>query len=275
MATDPGGTPAPVEAPEVEHLRYEIDGHVATITIDRPAKLNSMTVAMDRRLNALVYDINNDDQVRTVVLTGTGGRAFSAGSDITDLDGYGTNWQYRNRMDRNEDYAIGIWRIRKPVVAAIDGYAIGGGLEMACASDIRLASPASSFAAGEIKWGWHGGSGATQHLTRLIGAGHAMRLLLTGDRIDAEEAYRVGLVQELHPAEEVRERAHDLAATIASRSPIAIQATKNLVRVAQSASIEVGMAYENDSFAYLMTTQDAAEGQQAFSEKREPVFKGE
>ena len=256
-------------------LRYELDGHVATITIDRPHKLNSMTVAMDRRMNELVYEINNDDTVRTVVLTGTGGRAFSAGSDITDLDGYGTNWQYRNRMDRNEDYAIAVWRIRKPVIAAIDGYAIGGGLEMACASDVRLASPASSFAAGEIRWGWHGGSGATQHLTRLIGAGHAMRLLLTGDRIDAEEAYRIGLVQELHPADEVRQRAHDLAATIASRSPIAIQATKNLVRVAQSASIDVGMAYENDSFAYLMMTEDAAEGQRAFAENRDPVFRGQ
>ncbi len=256
-------------------LRYEVEGHVATITIDRPHKLNSMTVAMDRRMNDLVYEINNDDMIRSIVLTGSGGRAFSAGSDLTDLDGYGTNWQYRNRMFRNEDYAIAVWQMRKPVIAAIDGYAIGGGLEMACAADVRLASPSSSFAAGEIKWGWHGGSGATQHLTRLLGAGHAMRLLLTGDRIDAQEAHRIGLVQELHPAETVRERAHELAEVIASRSPIATQAVKNLVRVAQSASIDVGMAYENDSFAYLMMTEDAAEGQRAFAEKRDPVFRGQ
>ncbi len=274
MAADQDSTRTTHPA-EDEHLRYDVDGPVATITINRPDKLNAMTVAMDRRLNSLVFEVNNDDSVRSVVLTGRGGRAFSAGSDITDLDEYGTNWQYRNRTDRNEDYAIAVWRIRKPVIAAIDGYAIGGGLEMACASDIRLASPESSFAAGEIRWGWHGGSGATQHLTRLVGPGHAMRLLLTGDRIDADEAHRIGLVQEVHPADEVRERAHDLAATIASRSPIAIQATKNLVRVAQSASIEVGMAYENDSFAYLMMTADAAEGQRAFAEKREPVFRGE
>lgn len=273
--SDQQPTTAPAADLTERELRYEVSGHVATITIDRPHKLNAMTVAMDRRMNALVYEINNDDAVRTVVLTGTGGRAFSAGSDLTDLDGYGTNWQYRNRMDRNEDYAIAVWRIRKPVIAAIDGYAIGGGLEMACASDVRLASPSSSFAAGEIKWGWHGGSGATQHLTRLVGAGHALRLLLTGDRIGAEEAYRIGLVQELHPPEEVRERAQELATTIASRSPIAIQATKNLVRVAQSASIDVGMAYENDSFAYLMMTDDAAEGQRAFAEKRDPVFRGQ
>lgn len=275
MASDPTHS-SPGDATEHEEtVRYEVEGNVATITIQRPAKLNSITVAMDRRLNALVYDINNDDEVRAVVLTGAGGRAFSAGSDITDLQGYGTNWNYRNRMYRNEDYAIGIWRIRKPVIAAIEGYAIGGGLEMACASDIRLATPSSAFAAGEIKWGWHGGSGATQHLTRLVGPGHALRLLLTGDRIDGQEAYRIGLVQELHAGEEVRARAHELAATIASRSPIATQATKNLVRVAESSSIEIGMAYENDSFAYLMTTRDAAEGQEAFAQKREPVFRGE
>jgi len=257
-----------------QELRLERDGHVATITIDRPHKLNAMTVAMDRRMNDLVYELNNDEQVRAIVLTGAGGRAFSAGSDLTDLDGYGTNWQYRNRTARHEDYALGLWRVRKPIVAAIDGYCIGGGLEMACASDVRLASPNSSFAAGEIKWGWHGGSGATQHLTRAIGPGHAAKLLLTGDRIDAEEAYRIGLVQELHPSEEVRDRAHELATTIAARSPIATQSVKNLVRVAQSSSVEVGLAYENDMFSYLMLTEDAAEGQRAFSEKREPHFRG-
>jgi enoyl-CoA hydratase len=257
-----------------QELRLERDGHVATVTIDRPHKLNAMTVAMDRRMSELVYELNNDDDVRAIVLTGAGGRAFSAGSDLTDLGEYGTNWQYRNRTARNEDYALSVWRIRKPIVAAIDGYCIGGGLEMACASDVRLASPNSSFAAGEIKWGWHGGSGATQHLTRAIGPGHAAKLLLTGDRIDAEEAYRIGLVQELHPADEVRERAHELATTIAARSPIATQSVKNLVRVAQSSSIEVGLAYENDMFSYLMWTEDAAEGQRAFAEKRDPHFRG-
>jgi enoyl-CoA hydratase len=255
-------------------VRLEQDGHVATITIDRPDKLNAMTVAMDRQMNTFVYEVNNDDDIRCVVLTGAGGRAFSAGSDITDLDEYGTNWQYRNRMSRHEDYALGVWRIRKPIVAAIDGYCIGGGLEMACASDVRLASPRSSFSAGEIRWGWHGGSGATQHLTRAVGPGHALKLLLTGDRIDADEAYRIGLVQELIPEDAVRSRAHELATAIASRAPIATQSVKNLVRVAQSVHVETGLAYENDMFSYLMRTEDAAEGQRAFSEKRDPVFEG-
>lgn len=255
-------------------IRLDRAGHVGTITIDRPAKLNAMTVAMDRQMNDLVHAVNNDDEIRCVILTGAGDRAFSAGSDITDLDEYGTNWQYRNRMDRNEDYAIAIWRIRKPVVAAIHGYAIGGGLEMACASDIRLGTPASSYAAGEIRWGWHGGSGATQHLTRAIGPGHAARLLLTGDRIDGIEAHRIGLIQELVDVGDLQVRAAELAGAIASRAPIATQSTKNLIRIAQSTSVEIGMRYENDMFSYLMLTRDAAEGRAAFSEKREPRFEG-
>jgi enoyl-CoA hydratase len=257
------------------NVRLERNGDVGLITIDRPTKLNAMTVAMDRQMNDITFEINNDDSIRAVLLSGAGDRAFCAGSDITDLDEYGTNWQYRNRFDGRKDYAHAIYRIRKPIVVAIQGYAIGGGLEMACASDIRLATPESSFAAGEIRWGWHGGSGATQFLTRAIGPGHALRLLLTGDRIDGTEAYRIGLVQELVPRERLMDRALELTRTIASRAPIAVQSTKNLVRVAQSASIEVGLAYENDMFSYLMLTNDAAEGKRAFQEKRDAVFKGE
>lgn len=256
-------------------VRLETDGGVGILTIDRPAKLNTMTVAMDQQMNDLVFEINNDDGIRAVILTGAGDRAFCAGSDVSDLDGYGTNWQYRNRFDARKDYAHAVFRIRKPVINAVHGYAIGGGLEMACASDIRLCTPESSFGAGEIRWGWHGGSGATQFLTRAVGPGHALRLLLTGDRIDGTEAYRIGLVQELLPAEQLPGRAHELAATIASRPPIAVQSAKNLVRVAQSAAIDVGLAYENDMFSYCMLTADAAEGRRAFAEKRDPTFRGE
>ena len=250
-------------------VRLERHGHVGVITIDRPAKLNAMTVAMDRQMNALVYEANNNDDYRAFVLTGAPGRAFCAGSDITDLDEYGTNWRYRNRTQRNEDYAIAIFRMRKPVVAAIDGYCIGGGLEMACASDIRVATARSSFGAGEIRWGWHGGSGATQFLTRVAGPGLAAKMLLTGDRIDGAEALRAGLVQELFEDEqEMRDRAFALATTIASRSPIAVQSAKNLIRVAQSTGYEIGMV------SYCMLTEDAAEGRRAFAEKREAVFRG-
>lgn len=255
-------------------VRLERHGHTATLLLDRPDKLNAMTVAMDRQMNDLVHEINNDDEIRAVCLTGAGERAFSAGSDITDLDGYGTNWQYRNRFDARKDYARAVWLVRKPVVAAIHGYCIGGGLEMACASDVRIATPAASFGAGEIRWGWHGGSGATQLLTHAVGPGHASRLLLTGDRIDGAEALRIGLVQELVDPAELRSRGTELAERIAALAPIATQRTKYMVRIAQNVPVDVGLLVENDSFSYCMTTEDAAEGRAAFAEKRPPVFRG-
>jgi enoyl-CoA hydratase len=257
-----------------ELVRLDVDGHVAHLRIDRPDKLNAMTVAMDRRINHVVHDVNNDDEIRCVVLTGTGDRAFSAGSDINDLEGYGTNWQYRNRFDARLDYARAVWLLRKPVVAAVRGYCIGGGLEMACASDVRLAGESASFAAGEIRWGWHGGSGATQLLTHAVGPGHASRLLLTGDRIDAAEALRIGLVQQVLPDADVAAAASALAARIAEHSPIATQKTKHMVRLAQNVPLDIGLLVENDSFSYLMMTEDAAEGRAAFAEKREPRFTG-
>lgn len=257
-----------------EQILVEQDGHVLTITLNRPDKLNAMTVAMDRVMNELVYTINNDETVRAVVLTGAGGRAFSAGSDITDLHEYGSNWEYRNRFDKREDYARAVYLIRKPVVAAIDGYCIGGGLEMAAASDLRVATARSSFGAGEIRWGWHGGSGQTQLLTRLVGPGNASLLLLTGERIDGTQAHRWGLVQELLEPDQLMTRARELATKMAGLSPIAVQRTKYMVRVAQNVGLDAGLMVENDSFAYCMTTDDAAEGQRAFAEKRPPRFTG-
>ncbi len=260
--------------PDETEIVVRRDDYVATILLNRPNKLNAMTVAMDRTLNSIVYELNNDDLVRAVVLTGAGSRAFSAGSDINDLDGYGTNWEYRNRFDSRRDYAHAVWLIRKPVVAAIDGYCIGGGLEMACASDIRIATPQASFGAGEIRWGWHGGSGQTQYLPRLIGPGYAARLLLTGDRIDGTEALRVGLVQQLVDTDELQASAHQLAQQIAALSPIAIERTKHMIRLSQNLPLDSALLVENDSFSYLMLTEDAAEGRRAFAERRQPQFKG-
>jgi enoyl-CoA hydratase/carnithine racemase len=255
-------------------LEFRTEGHVAHLTINRPDKLNAMTVAMDRQLNELVYQINAEREIRVVVLSGAGDRAFCAGSDITDLDGYGDNWDYRNRFDRRLDYARGIWLIRKPVIAAIHGYCIGGGLEMACASDYRIATPQSSFGAGEIRWGWHGGSGQNQFLAHQLGPGHAARILMTGDRVDAAEALRIGLVEQVVEVDDLDATVAQLADTIAERSPIAIERTKYMLRVAKNVPLDVALHVENDSFAYLMTTEDAAEGQAAFAEKRTPVFKG-
>lgn len=253
---------------------FERHGHVAVLRLNRPEKLNAMTVDMDRKMNDFSFTINNDSTIRAVVLTANGDKAFCAGSDITDLDEYGENWEYRNRFDARMDYARAIHVIRKPVIAAVFGYVIGGGLEMACASDICLATPDAQFGAGEINWGWHGGSGQTQYLTRRMGPGNAARLLLTGERIDAQHAMRTGVVQEIHDRAELDAAALALAQNIASKSPIAIQMTKHMIRVAQNTSLDVGLMVENDSFSYCMTTEDSQEGQKAFAEKRPPKFSG-
>ena len=254
-----------------DELLFAQDGAVATITINRPGKLNTITPEMVGTFFELAARVNGDDSVRAVVLTGKGKRAFSAGSDVKALDGYGTNWQLRNRADYNH----ALFSIRKPVVAAIRGYAIGGGLELALNCDIRVAGPSARFGAGEIKFGWHGGAGNTQLLPRLLGDGNALRLLLTGDLIDAAEAHRMGLVQEVVPDAEVAAAAADLAGRIARNAPIALQLTKHLVRMAESTPLQVGLAYENDLFSYCFTTRDSAEGIAAFAEKREPRFVGE
>jgi len=246
------------------------EGHIATLRLNRPEKLNTMTPAMGKQMVELVGEINADEAIRVVILTGTGERAFSAGSDVKVLDDYGTNWQLRNRTD----YAKEIYRIRKPVIAQIRGYCIGGGLEMALVSDVRIASETAKLGAGEVKLGWNGGAGNTQLLPRLVGYGKAMQMLITGDLIDAQEAHRVGLVQEVVPDDQLETTVMKLAEAAAKNAPIAVQLIKHLVRMSESTAIDVGLAYENDLFAYCFTTDDAAEGQAAFKEKRPPEFKG-
>jgi enoyl-CoA hydratase len=253
-----------------EDLHYTKEGAIARITLRRPQKLNTVTAAMGRQLFAIAADVDADDAIRVAILTGVGDRAFSAGSDVKVLDDYGSNWQLRNRAD----YCVAIWNIRKPMIAAIRGYCIGGGLELALSCDIRVASETSKFGAGEIRLGWHGGAGNTQLLPRLVGYGKAMEMVLTGDLIDAAEARADGLVQRLVPDEELEAAVDVLAARIAANAPIAAQLAKHLVRMSESTSVDVGLRWENDLFTYCFTTADAQEGIAAFKEKREPVFRG-
>lgn len=254
-----------------ETLQFTTADGVASLVIDRPHKLNTMTPAMGKELMALVDEVNGDDAIRVVVLSGAGDRAFSAGSDVSVLDQYGTNWQLRNRID----YARAIWAMRKPVISKIRGYCIGGGLEMALMGDLRYCDTTAQFGAGEIKLGWHGGAGNTQLLPRAVGPGAALEMLLTGDLVNAEDALRIGLVQRVLDTDALDAFVSDMATRIANSAPIAAQLAKHLVRVSQSTSLDVGLAYENDTFTYCFTTADSDEGRRAFAEKRAPAFRGE
>ncbi|MDF0603344.1 enoyl-CoA hydratase/isomerase family protein [Psychromarinibacter sp. C21-152] len=257
-----------------DKIKFSVDQGVATLTIARPDKLNAITAAMAADIVAACREVDRNDEIRALIVAGEGDRAFSAGSDINMLDDLGTPWEGRNRALYDRDYIDPLLNLRKPAIAAIDGYCLGGGLEVAMTCDIRVATERSQFGAPEIRRGWHAGSGNTSILPRLIGYGNAARWILTGDSFPAEEAYRVGFVQELVAVDELMPRAQALAERLAKNPPIALQSAKNIIRQSQGTAVSVGLAWENDGYTFCMATEDAREGMQAFAEKREPNFKG-
>lgn len=250
-------------------VTLDIDGNVAVITLDRADKLNAMTPEMTDALRGYVATVNGDDDVRAVVLTGAGQKAFCAGSDIRELDTYPTAWSFRGRPD----YCDAVRGLTKPSIAAVNGYAFGGGLEMAMSCDIRIASANARFAAPEIKLGWIGGGGMTALLAHSIGPSNAALMVMTGDAVDAERALFWGLVSEIVEADMLLERAREIAATIASRAPIAAETAKLNLRAAFAMPLENAIQYERDLQTVCFATEDAAEGRQAFKEKRPPVFR--
>lgn len=252
-----------------EDVTFSLDGHVATLTLHRPQKLNSVTPEMASALVAAVARINADDAIRCVVLTGAGEKAFCCGSDIRELDRYDTAWNFRNR----EDYCDAIRRLRKPAIAAVNGYAFGGGLETAMSCDIRICSENAQFAAPEIKLGWIGGGGVAAFLSHAIGPSNAALMILTGDPIDAHKALAWGLVSEVLPQDRLLARAQELAAIIASRAPIAAETAKLNLAAAHALPVEQAIAYERDLQTICFATEDAAEGRAAFKEKRAPAFR--
>jgi enoyl-CoA hydratase/carnithine racemase len=248
----------------------DVTDGIATITLNRPAKLNAVTKQMSADLLALVSRLDNDDAIRVAILTGTGARAFCVGSDVGEVGASPDPWEFRNRRD----YCDALRAIRKPVIAAINGYAYGGGLELALSCDIRLASTTASFAAAEIKLGWIGGGGVSALLATSLAASDAALMLLTGDPIDANEAVRMGLVSRIHPPDALLPAAFDLARAIADRPPIAAQSAKANLLAARSMGLAAAIQYEREMQAICMATADAAEGRQAFAEKRPARFLG-
>ncbi|MEV0389154.1 enoyl-CoA hydratase/isomerase family protein [Nonomuraea sp. NPDC050643] len=248
----------------------DVDGPVAVVTLNRPAKLNAITPDMAAALRACLSRVEADPDIRVAVLTGAGERSFCVGSDIRELDEYATPWEFRNRGD----YGDAVRALRKPVIAAVNGYAYGGGLELAMACDIRIASETATFAAPEIKLGWIGGSGQSALLTHAVGPSNAATMLLTGDPIDAARARDWGLVTDVHPPQELMKAVRTLAETIAKRPPIAAQTAKANLRAAYSMPLDQAIQYERDLQTVCFATADAAEGRAAFAARREPVFEG-
>jgi enoyl-CoA hydratase len=252
-----------------EDVTVAISNRVAVITLDRPQKHNAVTRKMISALADICSQIGRDDAVRAVLLKGAGERAFSSGSDLNMLAEYPGAWAFRNRVS----YEDLVRRIRKPVVAALKGWVLGGGGEMALAADIRVAGRSVKIGFPEVTRGWVGGGGASQMLPRLVGYGQAMRLLLTGEPVNAEEAYRLGLVEFLVDDSEVEMEAMALCRKIASFSPVAVQSVKASVRMALSSSLDAGLRYENEMNTLCFSAGDHMEGIEAFREGRAAEFK--
>ena len=252
-----------------EDVLFERSDHVAIITLNRAAKLNSVTSEMAVAIVELVERCNRDDGIRAVVITGAGDRAFCTGSDIHELDDYPTPWKFRNRPD----YCDAIRALSKPTIAAVNGYALGGGLELALSCDIRLASTNAQFGAAEIKLGWIGGGGVSFLLTHSIGPSNAAMMLYTGDPVSADRAQQWGLVSEIIPVDQLHDRVLELAQTISSRAPIAARTAKDNMRAAYAMPLDMAVRYERDLQTICMATEDAKEGREAFKEKRKPEFK--
>jgi enoyl-CoA hydratase len=251
-------------------VRLERDGAVARIVIDRPQKMNAITREMAVALAGHCAEVDRDPAIRVVVIRGEGAKAFSAGSDLNTL-AEPDPWALRNRVE----YAAVVRNIQKPVIAALRGWVLGGGLEIALGADIRIAGRGAKLGAPEVTRGWIGGGAASQMLPRLVGYGQAMLMLLSGEPIGAERALAIGLVEEVVDDDAVEARVDALAATIASHSPIATQAVKAAVRASLSMPLDAGIRYENELHSLCFAAKDHLEGIRAFQQKRTADFGGD
>jgi len=260
-------------------IRYEMHGKVALITIDRPAKMNSLDFAANDELVAAWKRFDADDDARVAVITGAGEKAFCAGADLKT---YTLDFarrpapEFRRRFTNGPGFA-GITRnlpIDKPILAAVNGFAISGGFELALAADIRFCSPNAEFALQDAKWGFHACDGGLIRLPQIVGLGHAMEIILSGERIDAEHAFRIGLVNRIHPAPQLLERTMAYAQMLSARSPLSHRFAKEVIRRSVGLPMDEALRMESRSFHDVGLTQDLAEGTTAFRERREARFEG-
>lgn len=259
---------------DYQYILYEKSEGLATITINRPEVRNALTQALMAELGHAIEQAESDGEVRVLILTGAGDRAFVAGADIGEVGARNTSTElWLNSRLRREVYSR-LEHLLKPSIAAINGYALGGGCELALACTLRIAADSARLGQPEINIGIIPGLGGTQRLTRLVGKGRAMELILTGDMIDAQEALRIGLVNKVVPAAELMGEARALGKKLASKPPLALRAAKDAVDYGADMSLAAALEFENRLFAILSGSSDAAEGVAAFLEKRKPEWQG-
>ena len=256
-----------------EAIRYDVDHAVATITMRRPDVHNAMNDAMRRELTRCFEGLATDDDVKAVVVTGAGERAFSAGADIREFVAPLVPVQFREQR-RRVDFRQAMDRCWQPIIAAINGFAFGGGLELALACDIRVAAAGAQLGLTEIDLAIIPGGGGTQRLPRLVGRGKALEMILTGARIPADEALRIGLVERVVPTGEALKAGTELARTMAAKAPVALRYAKEAVVKGLELSLADGLRLEGDLSTLLRTTEDRVEGAKAFLEKRAPRWTG-
>jgi enoyl-CoA hydratase len=253
-------------------ILLERDGAVVLITVNRPEKRNALNAAVRREIVEALDELAGDDRTRVVVFTGSGEKAFVAGADISEF-AERTQLEQRRAMTGRRVFDE-IAAFAKPTIAMINGFALGGGCELALACDLRIASDGARLGQPEVNLGIIPGGGGTQRLPRLVGMGQAMRLVLSGEIVDAREALRIGLVDLVFPAAELRGETMKMAAMMASKSPVALQMAKAAVRAAAEMPLGAGLAYETELFVTCFASEDKREGIAAFLEKRDPMFRG-
>ena len=275
MTTSPATVPdsSPRAALALANVRYEKKGSIAYVTIDRPKVLNALNTPTWTDLHTAFEDAKKDASVRGVILTGAGDKAFIAGADISELANV-------DAYDAEESSRFGqgvldlVENLGKPVIAAINGFALGGGCETAMACTIRIAVEHARFGQPEVKLGLLPGGGGTQRLPRLVGKGRALQLILTGETISAQEAYRIGLVNEVVPAADLIARAETILKQILANAPIALKFSLEAVNKGLETAQTEGLALEASYFGICAATEDKKEGTSAFLEKRAPKFQG-
>lgn len=255
-----------------QNLLIEIKDKIAIVTINRPDKLNALNSQTMGELKSTFTELNNTDDVYIVILTGSGEKAFVAGADISELNKLDMI-SGKEFSEKGQDVFNTIENLNKPVIAAVNGFALGGGCEIALACHIRFASENAKFGQPEVNLGIIPGYGGTQRLTRLINSGRAMEYILTGDMIDANEAYRIGLVNHVYPLNELMNKSIEVAKKIISKGQNAVRLTIKAVNIVDEVSSGEGQSYEASLFALCCGTEDFKEGTSAFLEKRKPAFK--